>query len=96
MPFGMLSKQFHPTGQPDPVYSRPRTVRENHPPAADWSTTTNVINELLVGVPDVGARFSRAVANGAKILSEIEEGGAGRRYRAEDPNGQRWHFLQAA
>ena len=31
-----------------------------------------------------------------RILSDIEDGPPGRRYRAEDPEGQRWFFIQRA
>ncbi len=36
----------------------------------------------------------RAKTSGATILSEIEDGPPGRRYRAEDPEGHRWFFLE--
>jgi len=39
---------------------------------------------VLVYVDDLDRHFKRATAAGAMILSEIEEGPPGRRYRAED------------
>jgi uncharacterized glyoxalase superfamily protein PhnB len=53
-----------------------------------------VIDGVLVYVDDIDAHFARAAAAGAIILSEIEEGPPGRRYRAEDPEGHRWFFLE--
>ena len=51
------------------------------------------------GVLDVtatlfGVQFKRAKDAGANILSELEEGPPGRRYRAEDLEGHRWMFMQ--
>jgi PhnB protein len=48
----------------------------------------------LVYVDDVEQHFENAKAKGATILSEIETGGPGTRYRAEDLEGQRWMFMQ--
>jgi PhnB protein len=45
-------------------------------------------------VPDLDAHFERASSVGATILSEPEEGGAGRQYRVEDVEGHRWMFAQ--
>jgi uncharacterized glyoxalase superfamily protein PhnB len=42
----------------------------------------------------VDAHFRRAREAGATILSEIETGGPGKRYRAEDLEGHRWMFMQ--
>ena len=38
--------------------------------------------------------FARAKAAGATILSDIEQGPPGQRYRAEDIEGNRWFFFQ--
>ncbi|MBS1700847.1 MAG: VOC family protein [Armatimonadetes bacterium] len=79
---------------PSPDYQSPRTVQKNYPPAAEWSKVPYIFNGVLVYVADVEAHFARAKAAGATILSEIETGFPGPRYRAEDPEGQRWFFLQ--
>jgi uncharacterized glyoxalase superfamily protein PhnB len=48
-----------------------------------------------VYVADVDAHFERAKREGATILSELEDGFPGRRYRAEDLEGHRWMFMAA-
>jgi PhnB protein len=45
---------------------------------------------LSHGEMKAGDGLIRATAAGAMILSEIEEGPPGRRYRAEDLEGHRW------
>ena len=40
------------------------------------------------------ARAEQARAPGAAILSEVESGGPGKRYRAEDLEGHRWMFME--
>jgi uncharacterized glyoxalase superfamily protein PhnB len=48
---------------------------------------------LNVTVDDVDAHFERAVAAGAKITMGLDDAFYGeRRYEAEDPEGNRWHF----
>jgi uncharacterized glyoxalase superfamily protein PhnB len=49
-----------------------------------------------VYVDDVEAHHRRAVDAGADMLSGIEDGGPGRRYRAEDLEGHRWMFMERA
>jgi uncharacterized glyoxalase superfamily protein PhnB len=54
-----------------------------------------VVDGVLVHVEDVSAHYARARAEGATILSPLEEGESGRRrYRAEDLEGHRWMFAQ--
>lgn len=53
-----------------------------------------VIDGVLVHVSDVDAHYERAKAAGASMLTEIEEGGAGRLYRVADLEGHRWMFAQ--
>jgi uncharacterized glyoxalase superfamily protein PhnB len=79
---------------PTPDYQSPRTHRASCAPARQWSTVPWVIDGVLVFVPDVTAHFTRAKREGAIILSEIEEGPPGRRYRAEDLEGHRWMFME--
>jgi uncharacterized glyoxalase superfamily protein PhnB len=79
---------------PTPDYEGPKRHRESCEPARRWSSVPWVIDGVLVLVDDLGAHFQRAKASGATILTEIEEGPPGRRYRAEDPEGHRWFFLE--
>jgi PhnB protein len=53
-----------------------------------------VIDGVLVYVDDVDAHYARAIEGGAAILSGLEDGFPGRRYRAEDLEGHRWMFMQ--
>jgi uncharacterized glyoxalase superfamily protein PhnB len=56
--------------------------------------TPFIINGVLVYVDDIESHFNHAKAKGAIILTDIETGGPGTRYRAEDPEGQRWMFME--
>ena len=62
--------------------------------ARKWSAVPWIIDGVLVYVDDLDLHFNRARAAGAMILSEIEEGPPGRRYRAEDLEGHRWFFFE--
>jgi uncharacterized glyoxalase superfamily protein PhnB len=53
-----------------------------------------IIDGVLVYVDDIDAHFERAKAAGAAILSPVEQGQEGKRYRAEDLEGHRWMFMQ--
>lgn len=77
-----------------PDYEGPRRHREHCEAARRWSQVPWVIDGVLVYVGDVDAHYARAKAQGASILSELEDGFPGRRYRAEDLEGHRWMFLQ--
>ncbi|MHB8611535.1 MAG: VOC family protein [Candidatus Dormibacteraceae bacterium] len=77
-------------------YQSPRRHREMCAAAARWSETPHIIDGVLVYVDDVDAHFERARAAGATILSAVEYGGPGKRYRAEDLEGHRWMFMQTA
>ena len=79
---------------PTPDYQSPRHHRGACEPAAEWSKVPYIIDGVLVYVEDVDAHFQRARAAGATILSEVESGGPGKRYRAEDLEGHRWMFMQ--
>jgi PhnB protein len=79
---------------PTPDYEGPKRHRENCERARKWSTVPWVIDGVLVVVDDLDAHFERAKASGANILSQIEDGPPGRRYRAEDLEGHRWFFLE--
>jgi PhnB protein len=58
--------------------------------------TPYIVDGLLVYVDDVRAHFARASAAGADVLSPVEEGGPGTRYRVADCEGHRWMFMQAS
>jgi uncharacterized glyoxalase superfamily protein PhnB len=79
---------------PTPDYQSPKRHREVCEPARRWSSVPWIIDGVLVYVDDLDAHFKRAKAAGARILSEIEEGQPGRRYRAEDLEGHRWFFFE--
>jgi PhnB protein len=79
---------------PSPHYRGPKRHREECDAAARWSEVPYVIDGVLVYVDDVDAHFARAKAAGATILSPVEHGGEGKRYRAEDLEGHRWMFMQ--
>jgi uncharacterized glyoxalase superfamily protein PhnB len=77
-----------------PDYESPRHHREHCERARAWSAVSYVIDGLLVFVDDVDAHYRHAVAAGAHILSNLEDGFPARRYRVEDLEGHRWMFMQ--
>lgn len=79
---------------PSPHYRGPKSHREGCDQARRWSEVPYIIDGVHVYVDDVEAHFKRAMAEGATILSPVEEGDGGRRYRAEDLEGHRWMFSQ--
>jgi uncharacterized glyoxalase superfamily protein PhnB len=79
---------------PTAAYESPRTHRAHCPRAQAWSEVPYVIDGVLVFVDDAAAHHARAVREGAVILSPLEAGGPGRRYRAEDLEGHRWIFIE--
>jgi uncharacterized glyoxalase superfamily protein PhnB len=79
---------------PTPEYRSPKRHRKICEQARKWSTVPWIIDGVLVYVDDLDRHFKRAKAAGAMILSEIEEGPPGRRYRAEDLEGHRWFFFE--
>jgi PhnB protein len=81
---------------PTPDYHGPRHHREGCEPAQKWSAVPYIVDGVLVYVADVDAHFARAKREGAAILSEVEAGQNGKRYRAEDLEGHRWMFVQRA
>lgn len=82
-------------GTPGEAYVNPKQLREQSEAAARMHDVPWVVDGVYVEVADVDAHYERAVAAGAKVLSEERE--ADRRvYRAEDPEGHRWMFAQRA
>ncbi len=82
--------------EPSPHYQSPKHHRAECAAAAKWSEVPYIINGVLVYVDNIESHFKIAQAGGATILSTIETGGPGTRYRAEDLEGQRWMFMQKA
>ncbi|HKD78648.1 MAG TPA: VOC family protein [Candidatus Angelobacter sp.] len=89
-----LSGNVVMVASPTPDYRSPRSHAESCPQAKQWLAAPWVIDGVLVCVDDVDAHFNRARTLGATMLSEIEEGGPGRLYRAADVEGHRWMFLE--
>ncbi len=79
---------------PSPHYHGPKHHREECEQAQRWSEVPYIIDGVLVYVDDVDEHFQRAKAAGATVLSPVEEGREGKRYRAEDLEGHRWMFMQ--
>jgi PhnB protein len=77
---------------PTPDYRSPKHHRETCEQARKWSAVPYIIDGVLVYVHDLDAHYAHGKAAGATILSEIEDGPPGRRYRAEDLEGHRWFF----
>lgn len=80
--------------QPTPHYQGPARHAQNCRIAAKWSEVAYIINGVLVYVEDVELHYKRAKNKGAQILSKLEYGFPGTRYRAADLEGQRWMFMQ--
>jgi uncharacterized glyoxalase superfamily protein PhnB len=80
---------------PTPDYESPKHHRDGCEQARKWSVVPYIIDGVLVYVDDVDAHFAHAREAGATILSEVEDGANGRRYRAEDLEGHRWMFTQS-
>jgi PhnB protein len=79
---------------PSPHYRGPKRHRETCEEARRWSEVPYIVDGLLVYVNDVDGHFDRAKREGATILSPIESGPDGKRYRAEDVEGHRWMFVE--
>ncbi|MGQ0649121.1 MAG: VOC family protein [Gemmatimonadaceae bacterium] len=79
---------------PTSDYRSPKHHREVCEQARKWSTVPWIIDGVLVYVDDLDRHLTRAKAAGAMILSTVEEGPPGRRYRAEDLEGHRWFFFE--
>lgn len=79
---------------PTPEYESPKRHREGCERTKKWSAAPWIIDGVLVYVDDLDTHFARAKASGATLLSEIESGPPGRRYRVEDIEGHRWFFFE--
>lgn len=90
-----LSGQRILLATPSPSYICPAKLRKVSAEAAAMYETPYIVDGLLVYVENVTTHFATAKENGAVILSAIEDGPPGKRYRAEDPEGHRWMFMEA-
>jgi PhnB protein len=79
---------------PTPDYRAPKSHRETCEQARKWSSVPYIVDGVLVYVKDASAHYEQARKGGATILSELEDGSDGKRYRAEDLEGHRWMFIQ--
>jgi PhnB protein len=79
---------------PTPDYRAPKSHRETCEQARKWSSVPYIVDGVLVYVKDASAHYEQARKAGATILSELEDGSDGKRYRAEDLEGHRWMFLE--
>ena len=79
---------------PTADYRGPRKHREGCAQARRWSEVPWVIDGVLVYVPNVDEHYAAAQEAGAVILSAPKDEGHGRSYRAEDPEGHRWMFVE--
>jgi uncharacterized glyoxalase superfamily protein PhnB len=79
---------------PTPDYQSPKHHRDGCEQAQKWSSVPYIIDGVLVYVDDAASHYKRAREGGANILSELEDGDNGKRYRAEDLEGHRWMFLE--
>jgi uncharacterized glyoxalase superfamily protein PhnB len=75
-------------------YQSPLHHRQNCSQSAKWYSVPYIINGALVYVENVQAHFENSKMLGAGILTDLEFGEPGDRYRAEDLEGQRWMFMQ--
>lgn len=79
---------------PSPDYQSPKHHSQVCELTARWREAPYIFNGVLVYVENIKEHFQTAKDNGAVILSNIEEGGPGTRYRAEDLEGHRWMFME--
>jgi PhnB protein len=75
-------------------YEGPALHRSHCESSARWQKVPYLVDGLLVYVDDVDAHYQRAKEHGATILTEVESGEHGKRYRVEDSEGHRWMFLE--
>jgi PhnB protein len=75
-------------------YEGPSLHRSHCEASARWQEVPYLVDGIVVLVDDVEGHCSRAREHGATILTELESTVHGKRYRAEDPEGHRWMFLE--
>ncbi|MEJ1241062.1 VOC family protein [Chryseolinea sp. T2] len=89
-----MGKSIIMVASPSPDYQSPAHHSEMCESMARWREVPYIFNGVLVYVDDVKKHFQTAKDNGAVILSDVEEGGPGSRYRVEDLEGHRWMFME--
>lgn len=77
---------------PSEAFQCPNRLREAHPPAAEWLATPYIFNGVLVLVNDVEALYDRVRGAGVEVLTPLEDGFPGKRFRVADFEGNRWMF----
>jgi uncharacterized glyoxalase superfamily protein PhnB len=75
-------------------YEGPSLHRRHCEASARWQEVPYLVDGLLVLVDEVDEHCIRAREHGATILTEVESTEHGKRYRAEDPEGHRWMFVE--
>jgi uncharacterized glyoxalase superfamily protein PhnB len=83
-------------GWPGPAYQSPRHHAQTCEAARKWLEVPWIVDGVLVSVNDVDAHHERSRNAGATIIREPEDEPFGRLYSAEDIEGHRWMFMQAA
>ena len=82
---------------PNTDYRGPTRHRDTCDEARRWLDNPWVIDGVFVEVDDVDAHHATALAAGAKVIRPLGDPGVGFRvYTAEDSEGHRWMFGQAA
>lgn len=79
---------------PTPAYESPKHHRQTCEKMQLWMKDPWIFDGVLIYVDHIDQHFERAQAAGATILSAIEDGPPGRRYRVEDLEGHRWFFIE--
>ena len=79
-----------------PAYESPKHHRQTCEKMETWLQDPWIFDGVFVFVDYIDQHFKRAKAAGATILSGIEGGPPGRRYRADDLEGHRWFFMERA
>ena len=75
-------------------YEGPALHRSHCETSARWQEVPYLVDGLLIVVDDVDAHCKKATEHGARILTGVESTEHGKRYRAEDPEGHRWMFIE--
>jgi uncharacterized glyoxalase superfamily protein PhnB len=81
---------------PSRDYRGPKHHADSCDAAARWLDNPWVVDGLLILVDDLETHHAQAMAAGANVIRPPEDGPDGRLYTAEDAEGHRWMFQQAA
>jgi PhnB protein len=83
-------------GWPGPDYRSPRHHADDCEEARTWLRVPYIVDGVHITVDDLDHHLELARGAGARILREPNNEPYGRMYNAEDPEGHRWMFMQAA